>query len=129
MTKLSICFTAAASAALFALGACDGKPTIIHADGPADVQADALAKAKPVALPPSIAASRIYRCKDNSLLYIDFMSDQKSANFRTKKGDDPVVLTAPEAGQPFTAAGYSVAGSGSQITVTSPGKGSQSCKA
>ena len=129
MTKLSICFAATAVAALFTLGACNREPTIIHADGPADVQADALAKAKPVALPPSIAASRIYRCKDNSLLYIDFMSDQKSANFRTKKGGDPVVLTAPEAGQPYIAEGYSVAGSGTQITVTSPGKGSQSCKA
>jgi hypothetical protein len=116
------------AAMLFSLAACNNEPTIINA-GPPDTQAADLAKAKPVALPPSIAASRVYRCKDNSLIYVDFMSDQKTANFRTKKGGDPILLTAEEAGKPFLAEGYSVTGSGTQITVSAPGHGSQSCKA
>ena len=28
-----------------------------------------------VVLPPSIQASKAYRCKDNSLVYIDWLSD------------------------------------------------------
>jgi len=128
MFSFRILLTAAPTAALLTLAACNNEPTIINS-GPLDTQAADLAKAKPVALPPSIAASRTYRCKDNSIIYVDFMSDQTTANFRTKKGEDPVLLTAPEAGKPFVADGYSVTGSGTQITVSAPGKGSQSCKA
>ena len=85
----------------------------------------------PVELPPSIAASKIYRCKDNSVVYVDFMSDGKSANFRADKAETPTHLVAPEAGQPMVAEGYSLTGTaaGSTITLARPGKGSQSCKA
>src|SRR5207253_10963213 len=33
-----------------------------------------------VQLPPSIAATKIYRCADNKIVYDDWMSDNKSAN-------------------------------------------------
>ena len=33
-----------------------------------------------VALPPSITASKTYRCKDNSIVYIDWLSDRKLAD-------------------------------------------------
>ena len=81
--------------------------------------------------PPAIVASKIYRCKDNSVVYIDWLSDNVSANFRGKQTDVPVTLTAPAVGKPMVAEGYSLTGSptGGTITLERPGKGSQSCKA
>jgi len=119
--------SAALVGSLFMVG-CNREPEVIHA-GPADTQAADLAKAKPVTLPPSIVASRAYRCKDNSLIYLDFMSDQTTAIFRSTKGGEPVRLNAPEPGKPFVAPGYNLTGSGSTVTFSGPGKGSQSCKA
>jgi len=34
-----------------------------------------VAKIDPATLPPPIVASKTYRCKDNSLLYIDWLAD------------------------------------------------------
>jgi len=85
-----------------------------------------------VQLPPSIAATKIYRCADNKIVYVDWMSDNKSANIRTEKGGAPTSVTAPEAGQPMTGpAGYSVSGSAaaSSATIAVPGHSAQSCKA
>jgi uncharacterized lipoprotein YajG len=85
----------------------------------------------PVTLPPSILASKSYRCKDNSIVFIDWLSDNKSANYRAKRTDTPVTLSAPQPGQPMVADGYSLTGTspGSTITLSRPGKGSQSCTA
>ena len=52
-----------------ALAGCNSEPTIIG--GPADDGANAAANAN-VQLPPSIAASRIYRCADNDVVYVDW---------------------------------------------------------
>ena len=41
----------------------------------ADEAENAAAANVPIVLPPSIAASHPYRCKDNSLIFIDWMSD------------------------------------------------------
>jgi hypothetical protein len=87
-----------------------------------------LANAAPVALPPALKASKTYRCKDNSLVYIDFFADDLTANIRAEKEGAPVKLTAPEKGKAFAADGYSVDGSGATVQVSMPGKGSQSCK-
>ena len=91
-----------------------------------------LANAAPVELPPSIAASKIYRCKDNSIVYVDWLSDNKSANLRTEKNGTPTQLKAEEGAQALTAeGGYSLTGSAAaaSISLTRPGTGSQSCKA
>jgi len=87
------------------------------------------ATAAPVTLPPALQASKTYRCKDNSLVYIDFFTDNMSANLRTDKAAPPTKLTAPEAGKPYEGGGYTVSGNGDQVDITQPGKGSQSCKA
>ena len=128
MHKRRQLLAAASCAALFTLASCQREPEVINA-GPADAQEEALKNAAPVALPPSITASRTYRCKDNSLIQVDFMNDQKTAVLRVPKDASPVVLNAPEAGKAYTAPGYSVTGSGTQITVASPNKGGQECKA
>ena len=123
-TPLALALTAAA-----ALAGCNQEDHNIVAGGPADpmgnqVNAD-------VVLPPAIMASKIYRCKDNSVVYIDWLSDKKSANLRTAQSAPPTQLVAPEEGQPMVAEGYSLSGTGegSTVTLSRPGKGSQSCKA
>ena len=52
--------------------------------------------ATPVALPPSIAASKSYRCGDNKLVYVDWMSDG-SARVKTSKEDVGVAVPAGSA--------------------------------
>lgn len=128
MHNMSRILYAASAAGLLCLAACEQEPETITA-GPPDPQAAELAKAKPVALPPSIASSGAYRCKDNSLIYVDLMSDKKTAYLRSEKGGTPTILTAVEAGQPYTAEGYSLTGDAKQVTLTAPGKGTQACHA
>jgi hypothetical protein len=70
-----------------------------------------------VVLPPSILASKVYRCKDNSLVYIDWLSDGTA---RVKKSRE-------EVGGPVTPAGDpSLKGDSKASTITYEG---QSCKA
>lgn len=117
------------AAAMLSLSACSkSEPEVVG--GPADPMAEQLANAAPVALPPSVKQTRTYRCKDNSLIFVDFLSDDKTANLRTEKTGAPTKLVAAEAGGAFAAeGGYEVSGNGATITATIPGKGSQSCKA
>ena len=85
-----------------------------------------------VELPPSIAASKTYRCGDNTITYVDWMTDNKSANIRVGEGGAATMVTAPEPGQPMVSAnGYSLTGtvSESSISLTTPEHGKQSCKA
>lgn len=119
-----------AAAALSLLSACGSNDEPEVVGGPADPMAKELANAAPVELPPAVKDSRSYRCKDNSLIFVDFLADDKTANLRTEKEGAPTKLVAPEAGKPFVAeGGYSVEGGGATITATLPGKSAQSCKA
>jgi hypothetical protein len=82
-----------------------------------------------VVLPPAIEASKSYRCKDNSVVYIDWLNDKMTADIRATKAGSASRVVSAEVGKPMTAAGYSLTGtkdSGS-VTVDRPGKGSQSC--
>ena len=128
MTRTPLLLALIATAAL---AGCNKENHTIIAGPDEDAANQAPSMNGPVTLPPSILASKSYRCKDNSIVFIDWLSDNKSANFRAKRTDAPVTLSAPQAGQPMTADGYSLTGSssGSSITLTRPGKGSQSCTA
>ena len=123
-TSLALALTAAA-----ALAGCNQEDHTITS-GPDDPMANQTANAA-VVLPPSIAASKIYRCKDNAVVYIDWLSDNKSANIRTEKNGPATHVAAPEAGQPMVAEGFSLTGTAadSTVTLTRPGTGAQSCKA
>lgn len=115
-------------AALALLSSCNKNDEPEVVGGPADPMAEQLANAAPVELPPMVKQSFQYRCKDNSLLFVDFMSDDKTANLRTEKNGAPTKLVAAEPGQPFTAeGGYEVKGNGKEITATLPGKSALSC--
>lgn len=119
---------AAIAASLLLLGACSNEPETVVA-GPADPDAATVAAAPAVELPPMVTASRTYRCKDNSLVYIDFFNN-KTAIYKTEKAATTgTVLTAPEDGQAYTAEGFSVSGNTAEISLTAPGKGTVSCKA
>lgn len=80
-----------------ALAACNSESHTIVANEQPDPMADQLANAAPVELPPAIAASKTYRCKDNSLLYIDWYSDG-SARVKTEKGTPGTEVPAPAEG-------------------------------
>ena len=122
-----LCSTLMVAAA--ALAGCNQSDQNISAN---EAQANMANAAAPVVLPPSIAHSRIYRCKDNSVIYIDWLSDDKSANFRPERNAAPTQLIAPEAGQKMVGTeGYSLTGTAADgsVTLERPGKGSQVCKA
>lgn len=99
--------------AALALAACNQKDNTIEA-GPADPMAEELSNAAPVELPPAILASKTYRCKDNSLAYIDWLSDGTA---RVKATKDEVGA-APAEG--------ALTGDAKSATITLNGK---SCKA
>lgn len=112
-----------------ALAACNSQPENIVV-GPQDDMKAELAAAKPVELPPSIQATKTFRCKDNSVVYVDFYSDGKSAGLHLKKNTIANILRAPAAGQPMVAdGGYELTGSASASTIslTVPGKPKQDC--
>ena len=122
------------------LAACNNEPIV--GGGPPDPMKDELAKAAPVELPPAIAASKTYRCKDNSLVRIDWLQGGKGANLRI---GDAATLTqlraAPSAeGEAANAAasadiglvadgGYALTGdsTASSVALTLPEKGKLTC--
>lgn len=118
--------------ALVAAAALAGCNSQSASEAEANAAAANAATAAPVELPPSIAHSKIYRCKDNSVVYIDWLSDNKTANLRSEKNGAATQLVAPEAGQPMVAeGGFSLTGTAddASITLARPGIPSESCKA
>lgn len=122
---------------VLALAACNSEPeTIVGGEQP-DPMATELANAAPVELPPAIAASKTYRCKDNSLVQIDWLAQDKGA-YVHGDGQAQTHLKPAEAveGQPASTdltaeGGYVLKGnpSASIVTLTLPGKAAQACKA
>src|SRR4029453_18002714 len=117
-----------------ALGACKNEP-IVGGKQP-DPMKDELANAAPVELPPAIAASKTYRCKDNSVVQIDWLSDNKGA-YVHGNGQEQTHVKPAEAVEGKAAStdltaegGYVLKGSAtaSPVPLTLPGKGSQACK-
>lgn len=123
------------SLSALALAACE--PETIDGNKRPDPMADQLANAAPVELPPAIASSKTYRCKDNSLVQIDWLAQDKGAYVhgegRTQTHLKPA---APVEGQPASTdltaeGGYVLKGNAtaSNVTLTLPGKSAQSCHA
>ena len=91
MTRTPILIMLAAAAAL---AGCNKEDHTIVAAGPdTDDNVAAPASNTPVALPPSIAASKSYRCDNNSLVYVDWMSDG-SAHVKLNPSDTPTTIAA-----------------------------------
>ncbi len=127
MTRTSLLLALAAAAAL--AGCHHRDHTIVSGPG-AQEPANATAHAN-VTLPPSISASKIYRCADNDVVYVDWLSDG-TANLRTEKAGRATRLTAAQPGQPLAAeGGYSLAGTATDasVKIAVPGQSVESCKA
>lgn len=119
---------AATIASALTLAACNSEPEVVSINK-YDPMAEALENAAPVAPPPMIQASHTYRCRDNSLIYVDFYTNN-TASVRTERGQPPVATLTAENGQPpYVAEGYSISSSGEQIEYSAPGKGEQTCRA
>jgi len=118
-------------ATLVLLAACNRQPTTIVAGGPPDPDAEKIKSAPPVKLPPAMLASKSYRCKDNSLVYIDWFNDNQTANLHLKeKTSTPVVLSAPKAGDPYVGDAYTLTGTATAKSVTlKKGGAAQDCDA
>jgi len=127
MTRTPLVLTLAAAAAL---AGCNSESHTIG--GETENTATNTAKA-PVQLPPSILATKLYRCADNSVVTVDYLSDNKSANVKAGKDGSPVQVTSAEAGKPMTSADGSVSvdgsATGSSAKIAVPGHPAQTCNA
>ena len=132
MTKL-VHITAVASFLL--LAACEQKAPEVVGGARADATSTAAASRPAAVLPPSIARSATYRCKDKSVVYVNFLTDNLTVNVRDKEESPPTVnLKAAAAGEAFEGVppageGFRMVGSGDEVTYTSPESGTQVCKA
>src|SRR5215210_5268983 len=105
---------AAASAALFALSACQqSEPEVVNSYDP---QREALQKAAPVQLPPAIIDNRTYRCSDNSLFYVEFYNNG-TAMIRTSRDGTPTQLTQTGGAGAYEGGGQSVSANATRATV------------
>ena len=113
MTRTLTLFALAAAAAL---AGCNNEDHTIVAD-PAGPDPMANAINADVVLPPAIAASKTYRCKDNSLVYIDWLSDG-TARIKADQAGAGTTVTPGAEGSPLS-------GDPQAATITYNG---QSCK-
>jgi hypothetical protein len=112
MTRTPLLITLAAAAAL---AGCNENHTIVAGGPDEGNNATSAATNTPVVLPPSITASKTYRCADNKLIYIDWMSDG-TARVK-KKSEEPGTSVTP---------GTALKGDAKGSSITYNG---QSCKA
>jgi len=125
MTRTPLIIMLAATAAL---AGCNKQSHTIDGNSPDSGESNS-AKNATVQLPPSILSTKLYRCADNSVVTVDYLSDNKSANVHVGEGAATQV-TAAEPGKPMTAAGgYSVEGgpASSSAKIAVPGHPAQSC--
>lgn len=109
MTRTPMLIILAAAAAL---AGCNKESHTIVAGPDGEDNATNVAAKTPVALPPSITSTKIYRCADSSLLYVDWMSDG-SAHVKHKKdevGGTPVAAGSPDLKGDATAASITYKG-------------------
>ena len=122
---------AVAAATLFTLAACQQPAPQNVGGAQPDAVAREAASRPPVELPPAIKETKTYRCRDTSVIQVNFLADDLTANVRP--GDQPTaaatVLKAPAAGEAFVAEGYSLSGSGDTVNYATPTVPSQPCKA
>src|SRR3546814_1764101 len=112
------------------LGACNSETGQANDQAPVQNGADlnAAAAQPAIELPPGIAVSRPYRCADGSTVYVDFLSDNKTANLRIERHGSSTQLKAADEGGPFVADGYSVAANAAETEIVRPGAKGQRCQ-
>ena len=128
MTRIPLILTLAAAAAL--AGCNNSDHTIVAGPDTGGNEVNVAAEAN-IQLPPAIAATKVYRCSgDNSVVQVDWLSDNKTANVRVGENAPATQVTAPESGKPMTAAdGLSLTGtaSGSSVSIKLPTGETKTC--
>ena len=122
MTRTPLLLALIAAAAI---AGCDnnGQTIVAGPDGIEDPNNSADVNLADVELPPSIVASHAYRCKDNSLVYIDWLSND-TARIKQDRSEVGMTVTKGEDGA-YTAEGQRLAGDPQAASITVNGK---SCK-
>jgi hypothetical protein len=110
----------ALAAACVSLAACEAET--LGADDRGS-RSDVSASDPPVVLPPSIVASHVYRCRDNSLVYVDWLSDD-TARIKQQSTERGTTVTKAEDGD-YTADGQILAGDPNSQSITING---QTCR-
>lgn len=119
---------AAVAVSLLALAACNTQKEPKVVDTTEDPLGNAVQNAKPVELPPAISATVEFRCKDNTLVTVDFFKGNTQLTLHPTKDGIPVHLVAATAGGPYTAAGgYTLSGDEKKITWKDAEKPEQTC--
>ncbi|MFM2410540.1 MAG: hypothetical protein RL481_1368 [Pseudomonadota bacterium] len=138
--KTTLLFIAPLS--MLALAACNKSETPA-----ADAEGDAAktAEAPAVPMPPAITSSGVYRCGDNTILYVDILGQNEAADIRVgDKAATAVRVTAPAVEAPAAGAApteakpagpmksadgkTSLSVNGKNINVMLADKGAQTCK-
>ena len=114
---------AAASAALLALGGCNNDPVQVNT---IERETNAPAPLAQNVVLPSIADSKIYRCSypSNAVYYVDFFSNNSVTVRAGNANATPVRLSGTSPTGPFTGPGFTLTGSGNQVTING-----QTCRA
>lgn len=115
------------AAALLTLAGCNSEPETIIS-GPVDPMAEQMKNATPVTLPPAVTHSVAFRCKDNSVAFVDFF-DGSFVNYRADRGEAPVRLEKNAEGEGFSGNDHSLTGTPKAITLTLPGAAAKACTA
>ena len=128
MTRTPLILMVAATAAL---AGC--KPHTLGGNNAADDATNSAEANANVQLPPMSIATKLYRCADNSVVTVDYLSDNQSANVKAGENGSPVHVTMAEPGKPMTSADGAISVEGSPTTSsaksTVPGHPAQTCKA
>ncbi len=108
---------AAASAAFLLLAGCNSQPEVINT-----VERDTSApttQLNAADLPPSITASKTYRCAypSNALYYVDFYSDNRASVRQGERTATPKMLTGTSPTGPFEGEGVTLSGNGNTVTI------------
>lgn len=114
--KLTILSFVAAAA----LAGCNDSDQTITAGEPYDPQANAVQNLQNVQLPASITASHSYRCDDNSVVFIDWLSDD-TARIKADRNEVGTTVTKGEDGS-YTGEEQTLTGAADASSITVNGK-------
>lgn len=117
--------TIIAIAAAATIAGCDNSDHNLVAGEPYDPQAEAVQNLEGIELPPAIVASHAYRCRDNSLVYIDWLNNDTARIKQSRQEVGTTVTKGEGEDAAYTAEGQSLSGGPEDQTITVNG---QACK-
>lgn len=144
LTRLPLAIAAVSSIAF--LAACEPEPEVVGEL--ADPDRASIEELDPAALPPMEERSAIYRCADNSVVYVTYFTDNSRVAVSTESNGAQTYLPNADAdagvadmagnetaGEPatsgpatFSGEGYTLVGTGDSIEYGTPGGSPQTCR-